>query len=172
MLEVPLARLYREGSVVVDARIPPEDPMWVGMDPPWAAPVEASFNISMAGSGEVIARGHVHGVLQQACRRCLEPLERTFDGDLTMVFIDEEDFEEDGDEDGATRIIHASDRELDLSRAVREEVFLAIEPYVVCSPECKGLCPGCGTNLNDGSCTCERNELDPRWEALRKLKEK
>lgn len=169
MLEVPLGRLYREGSVVVDARIPHEDPLWVGMDPPWAAPVDASFRVSVAGTGEVIARGHVHGVLQQACRRCLEPLERTFDRDLTMVFVDEEGLE---DKDGSTRVIPSSDKELDLSRAVREEVFLAIEPYVVCSPECRGLCPGCGANLNEGSCTCERDELDPRWEALRKLKEK
>ena len=157
---------------MVDARIPPEDPMWVGMDPPWAAPVEASFKVSVAGSGEVIVRGHVHGTAKQSCRRCLEPLERTFDKDFTMVFVDEEEFDGDVEEDGSTRLIASADKVLDLSRAVREEVFLATEPYVVCSPKCKGLCPGCGTNLNEGPCTCEGDELDPRWDALRKLKEK
>jgi uncharacterized protein len=172
MLEVPLSRLFREGTVVVDARIPPDDPMWAGMDPPWAAPIEANFKVSVAGSGEVIARGRVQGTLQQSCRRCLEPLETTFDEDLTMVFVDEDELDEDVEDDGSTRIIASSDKELDLSRPVREEVFLAIEPYVVCSPECKGLCPGCGTNLNEGPCTCEGDELDPRWDALRKLKEK
>ncbi|MEX2466347.1 MAG: DUF177 domain-containing protein [Gemmatimonadota bacterium] len=142
------------------------------MDPPWAAPVDAKFRVSVAGSGEVIARGHVHGLLQQACRRCLEPLESTFDGDLTLVFVDEEEVDEESEEDATTRVMLASDSKLDLSRAVREEVFLAIEPYVVCRPECRGMCPGCGTNLNDGECTCEGQELDPRWDALRKLKEK
>src|SRR6056297_1904906 len=126
MLEVSLSRLFREGTVVVDARIPPDDPMWAGMDPSWAAPVEASFKVSVAGSGEVIARGRVHGTLQQACRRCLDPLERAFDKDFTMVFVDEEEFDEETEEDGSTRLIASSDKELDLSRAVREEVFLAI----------------------------------------------
>jgi uncharacterized protein len=172
MLEVPLGHLYREGSVVLDARIPPEDPMWAGMDPPWAEPVDAKFRVSVAGTGEVIARGHVHGLLQQECRRCLEPVQREFDQDFTLVFVDAEEAEDEADDDGATRIIHASDKELDLGSAVREEVFLAIELYVVCSPECRGMCPGCGTNLNKGPCTCEGQELDPRWDALRKLKEK
>ena len=171
MLEVSLGRLHREGSVEIDARVPPDDPMWEGMQPAWAGPVEVHFRVSSAGSGEVIARGRVHGALAQACRRCLEPLEREFDEELTLVFVDEEDIEE-GDDVGETHIIRPTDSKLDLSGAVREEVFLAVEPYVVCHPECKGLCPECGTNLNEGSCSCVRKEADPRWDALRKLKEK
>lgn len=171
MLQVSLGKLHREGSVEIDARVPPDDPMWEGMQPAWAKPVEAHFKVSSAGSGEIIARGRVQGALAQACRRCLEPLERTFDEELTLVFVDEEDIEE-GDDVGETHIIRPTDSKLDLSGAVREEVFLAVEPYVVCDPECKGLCPDCGTNLNEGSCSCVRDEADPRWDALRKLKEK
>ncbi len=172
MLEVPLGLLQREGSVEVDARVPADHAMWEGLGTAWAGPVDVHFQVSLAGSGEVIARGHVQGVLAQSCRRCLEPLERTFDGDITIVFVDEEESEEDDVDGGATRVIEPSASELDLSGPVREEVFLAIEPYVVCEPECKGLCPGCGTNLNEGTCSCSGEEADPRWDALRKLKEK
>jgi uncharacterized protein len=172
MLEVSLGRLHREGSVVIDARIPSEDPMWAGMEQPWAGPVDVHFRVSVAGTGEVVARGHVHGMVRYECRRCLEPVERTYDADLTLVFVDEQESGEAEAGDGGLHVIRATDSVLDLSRAVREEVFLSVEPYVVCDPECKGLCPRCGTNLNEGTCSCGASELDPRWDALRKLKEK
>jgi uncharacterized protein len=172
MLEVPLSRLQREASVEVDARVPADHAMWEGLGMEWVGPVDVHLGVSLAGSGEVIARGHVHGTLAQACRRCLEPLERAFDEDVTIVFVDEKGAEQEDVESGGTRVIGASVSELDLSGPVREEVFLAIEPYVVCHPECKGLCPGCGANLNEGTCSCSAEEADPRWDALRKLKEK
>lgn len=172
MLEVSLARLDREGSVAVDALVPPDDPMWAGMAHEWVGPVEVHLRVSAAGSGETVVRGKVRGALRQECRRCLEPLEREYDGELTMVFVDEEEVEAEDADSGELRIIPARASVLDLSHAVREETLLTIEPYVVCDPECKGLCPGCGTNLNTGSCTCSKDERDPRWDALRKLKEK
>lgn len=172
MLEVSLGLLQREGSVDVEARVPADHAMWEGLGTDWAGPVDVALEVSLAGSGEVIARGHVHGTLAQSCRRCLEPLEQGFDEDITIVFVDEEEAGEDEIEGGETRVIAPSASELDSSGPVREEVFLAIEPYVVCDPECKGLCPGCGTNLNEGTCSCSGEEADPRWDALRKLKEK
>jgi uncharacterized protein len=172
MLEVPLGRLYRDGAFAIDTEVPSDDPMWAGLDPGWAGPVEAHFRLSVAGSGQIVARGRVRGLLAQHCRRCLEPLERTFDEEMTLVFVEEEETETDDGSPGDLHVIRGTDSELDLSGPIREEVFLAIEPYVVCDPECKGICPGCGTNLNEGACACRGEELDPRWDALRKLKEK
>lgn len=146
--------------------------MWEGLGVAWAAPVDVQLRVSTAGTGEVVARGNVRGLLQRECRRCLEPVEQEFDEDITLVFVDEEEAEAEGDAGDDTHVIAARASELDLSRAVREDVFLAIEPYVVCDPECKGLCPKCGTNLNEGTCDCLDEESDPRWDALRKLKEK
>jgi uncharacterized protein len=42
----------------------------------------------------------------------------------------------------------------------------------LCSEDCKGLCPSCGKNLNDGPCNCAEEIIDPRWELLQKLKTK
>jgi uncharacterized metal-binding protein YceD (DUF177 family) len=55
--------------------------MWEGMQTRGPDDVDAKFRVSSAGTGEVIARGHVHGLLAQECRRCLEPVEREFDED-------------------------------------------------------------------------------------------
>jgi len=85
-----------------------------------------------------------------------------------LVFVAGES-EEDSDDAGAYPY-NPGAGELDLSDAVREEVLLAMNPYVVCDPECPGLCPRCGANLKEGPCGCEETESDPRWDALRELK--
>ncbi len=93
-----------------------------------------------------------------------------FDENLTLVFVEGEVGEDSGD--GDEYVFDPTRGELDLSNAVREEVILALNPYVVCDPGCRGLCPRCGTNLNERSCGCAEEERDPRWEALRALKDR
>jgi uncharacterized protein len=58
---------------------------------------------------------------------------------------------------------------VDLSALVREAVVLALPAQVVCSPECKGLCPQCGRDLNKGRCDCTTVEIDERWSRLKDL---
>ena len=48
--------------------------------------------------------------------------------------------------------------------------MLALPPNPLCRPDCKGLCPECGANLNEGMCACSRDEGDPRMAVLRGLK--
>lgn len=54
----------------------------------------------------------------------------------------------------------------DLTDEVRQSIILALPTYPVCRPECLGVCPSCGKNLNEGSCGCKREETDGRWGAL------
>ena len=168
MLKLDLARLGREGSVLVEARIPQDDALWEGSGLEWSEPVDVRLRVSSAVSGEIIGRGRVSGVLSQECRRCLEPVSTEFAQDLTLVFVEgdaDADFE-----DGGAFVLNQSAPDLDLGVAVREEVLLVMNPYVVCVPGCPGLCPRCGANLKEGPCGCTETDLDPRWDALRELK--
>lgn len=169
MLRLDLVRLEREGSAHIDVQIPADDPLWEGLEASFAGPVGVRLVGTFAGSGEVVVRGGVQAELQQECRRCLEPVRSRLDEELTMVFVpsDSPGAEEDGD----ARLFDGDGAELDLSDPVREEVALSIDLFVVCDPECKGLCPRCGTNLNQETCSCTDEEPDPRWDALRALKE-
>ena len=170
MLGVALGRLEREGSVRVDAKIPADDPLWTDTGIPWDGAVEVQLSVSFAGTGEIVSRGRVTGPLRQECRRCLQPVKGVFDEEVTIVFVASDAIE--GEDAGEARIFDPTAGELDLGDAVREEVLLAVNQYVVCDTECKGLCPKCGANLNEEVCTCADEELDPRWEALRALKDK
>ena len=168
MLRVDLGRLAREGSTLVEASVPADDGLWKDTGIDWDGPVEVRLRASYAGTGEVVARGSVRGRIVQECRRCLQPVRSDFGHDVTVVFASGE-----GDEDqlaGDTFAFDPGAGFLDLGGAVREEVMLAVNRYVVCGPDCSGLCPRCGANLNEGACGCAEDEVDPRWEALRALK--
>lgn len=60
------------------------------------------------------------------------------------------------------------DANLDLGPLVRDEVLIADTHGVLCRSDCKGLCPGCGANLNEGPHQCDEL-IDPRLAKLREL---
>ncbi len=57
---------------------------------------------------------------------------------------------------------------VDLTDDIREAIILAFSGYPVCKPDCKGLCPSCGVNLNKQACRCAPSQ-DNRWASLNKL---
>ena len=55
---------------------------------------------------------------------------------------------------------------VDLTDELRQSIILALPSYPVCRQDCRGVCPTCGKNLNEGPCTCRHVERDSRWGAL------
>jgi uncharacterized protein len=62
--------------------------------------------------------------------------------------------------------------EIVLDDDIRDYAMLAIPMKKLCKEDCKGLCPECGQNLNDGNCNCKDHAVDPRWQPLKDLKNK
>ena len=59
---------------------------------------------------------------------------------------------------------------LNLVDVLREDIWLAWPRDAVCRPDCKGLCPICGANRNQGECRCERGDADHPFAALGRIK--
>lgn len=57
-----------------------------------------------------------------------------------------------------------------LEDVLREQVLLALPLKVTCREDCRGLCPHCGTNLNEQRCSCTAAIDDPRWSALKQIR--
>jgi len=167
MFKLDLPRLEREGTLEISAEIPADDPLWGDSDLRFRGPLRVRARASLAGSGEVLVDATLEGELEQECRRCLATVVTPLDLKALLVFgaVDEET----GD-DGEIRPLDPEALELDLGEAIREELILTVDPFVLCDPECRGLCPRCGVDRNKETCACTLEEPDPRWDALRALK--
>lgn len=130
--------------------------------------VEVSVELRGEGRGGVRARGGLSGEARLSCRRCLAPVDVSFESDLDAWFRDPELVTP--GEDGVWEL-EADAAEVDLSGAIREELWLALPDYVVCEDACEGLCPGCGVRLGEEECRCPPPAPDPRWEALEALRQ-
>lgn len=102
------------------------------------------------------------------CDRCGRKFNRIHHCREHFYFsFEESDTAEDEQDIG---VIPKGARELDISQEIRDMVLLALPSKLLCSEECLGLCPICGTDLNRKKCNCKRETFDPRWEALLRLK--
>ena len=124
---------------------------------------------------DIRVNGEVSAELEVACARCLEPVlqdvKRNFDLLYRPLGIDagREEMSVTGAE---AEIGYYQGEGLLLEDVIREQVLLALPLKAICRQDCKGLCPQCGTNLNSGSCSCAEPAEDPRWSALKDLRDK
>ena len=168
MLVLDLNRLKQEGRARIDAEIPPGDPFWDALEVEPRSPLDVHLEAQQAGP-DVVVRGTIEGSFGQECRRCLKPVEVGLEEELGLLYREGDELGEDEPEDVLPL---PRGPELDLGPPVREQVLLGVPRYVHCREACKGLCPSCGTDLNEGTCECETEELDERWAPLRQLKNK
>ena len=102
-------------------------------------------------------------VLQSICDRCL----KAFDQPKTVSYQCMLARELAGDEENDD-IVLLEDGCVDVGDLARTQFILEMDTKTLCDPDCEGICPGCGVDLNQGSCTCKK-EVDPRLAALAKL---
>lgn len=99
------------------------------------------------------------------CARCLAPVKQTLSFDFDSIVKVDENAEVMLDADA---VVIDSSNQLDVDELVMGLILMNLPMKVLCREDCKGLCPKCGKDLNEGECTCEKKEVDPR---LLKLKE-
>ena len=90
-----------------------------------------------------------------------EPL--TVSGEIYNNLARDDGREARGDEED---IILFDGHEVELDDIVRDRFLMNLSGRYLCRDDCKGLCPVCGHNLNEGDCGCNREYIDPRWQAL------
>ncbi len=169
MLKVDLGELERRRTLRVEGRIEVNDDLFAGSPFTYQEPFQVVVNVQWAGSGELVVRGEVVGTVHQDCRRCLTDVERQIEVDITLLFAPSDLLEED---DSETYRLEMGVREIELGPYLRDEVVLAVPSFAECRVDCRGLCAGCGENLNESECKCLPGGMDPRWDALRALENK
>lgn len=148
----------------VEGTLAPDDPIWEDGDPRPSGPVRVEGRLSPAGQSRFYLSGRISGQATMECRRCLTEVTEDVHDELHAVFAPTGDTEVD---DPDVFEFDPQARELDLRAAVRESWLLAAPSFAECREDCKGLCPTCGSDLNEEECGCEPAR-DSRWDALRK----
>jgi len=119
----------------------------------------------------VLVTAHLEGIEPEQCSRCLRNVDVPLDFGFEEEFFASVQLETGAPlprpEDPDAFLID-SHHTLDLEEAVRQFWTTAVPMQPLCRPDCRGLCPRCGQDLNQGACACPPEE-DARWGALRQL---
>jgi len=119
---------------------------------------------------------HAHiditGEVKTFCSRCLNPMTHQVKLDLETEYLPALPGMSDHlEEERVSSEIGYYKKSIFLGEYIVSELVLSLPIRYICSPDCKGLCPGCGADLNNARCTCEK-PIDPRLQKLKVLKEK
>jgi uncharacterized protein len=125
----------------------------------------------------VAVEGRFSTQVRLSCNRCLEafvsPLKSRFyltytsDMPLQTESVGDDGVELRAEEMGLNLI---KGEEIDMRDAVQSEIVMAIPIKPLCAKDCKGLCPQCGSDMNEGDCGCKTESIDPRLAVLKRLK--
>jgi uncharacterized protein len=130
-------------------------------------PVRVALEIYRQGE-QLQVRGTASVAIRQICVRCLCETARELTADVSVVARAQA--QRDAGEEAPEGLIYHDGEIVDLTGEIRELLLLEVPSAPVCRPECRGLCPHCGTDLNEGSCGCRAGVSgDARWAALQAL---
>lgn len=124
---------------------------------------------------DILVSGSFSTRVTLTCARCLEPFELPVSVSFNAAFRPRpQEFPEEAqvhEEDLDLSYIDPDLESLDLREVVMEQVLLSLPMKPLHDPECRGLCPRCGTNRNEKDCSCIEGAVDPRLEALARIRE-
>ena len=137
--------------------------------PELVAPLLGRVQLVRAGSG-IVVTGELETIARLECGRCLAEFDQPLAIEIEEEFLPVVDIAtgasmslDDGQDTANLIDMHHI---LDLTEVVRQDLWISLPASLLCAEDCRGLCPICGQNLNEGSCSCSPEEIDARWSVL------
>ena len=121
-------------------------------------PIAAKIDVYKAGE-KFVLDGEMTGSLKVVCDRCLNSFEKEIKADFKLFFTPPAQYDtkaeiELQEEDLETGFFNGE--EINLDNIFKEQVYLTLPIKTLCREECRGLCPGCGVDLNTQNCLCKK----------------
>jgi len=130
------------------------------------SPVVCDLICAKSGS-KFVCEGKLLTKVSLECARCLANFSYELKTKLDFILDEMNNQIELIAEGGDFSIRVGYGEDLNIDHLVREALLLALPLKPLCTSDCKGLCPVCGTDLNTSTCKCQKGKADPRWEKLR-----
>lgn len=131
---------------------------------PFTSPVRVSGCVSNS-TGIVELKAKADFVLELDCDRCAKPIKPELSTEINHTLVTSLN------DDTNDELVLVNELRFDLDELVIEDIFLGLPVKFLCKEDCKGICPNCGGDLNQGECGCEK-EVDPRLAVLKQLLDK
>jgi len=149
--------------------VPPDDPFGIKLP----RPVNVVLTVERR-TDHVRITGRIEGVLEVECHRCLQPFSFPLDEEVDVYLVEEGRAGLDDDEkelESEELVYEFFDGEvIDVDQLVAEQIFLSLPVKVLCSEECRGICPRCGVNMNLEPCRCEPEDKGSPFSRLASIK--
>jgi uncharacterized protein len=150
--------------------LPPEDPFEMKL----IRPVNVDLEIQK-GADHIKIQGKIEGTLQVGCHRCLDPFPFAFDEKVDLLLMEGEEPSEDEEiefEEDESAVEFFDGETIDVDQLVAEQIFLTLPFKLICSENCRGLCPNCGSNLNHETCQCGQGGKKSSFSDLLAIRDK
>lgn len=131
-------------------------------------PLDAEGSAELLQS-DIRLRGRLRTVMETPCARCLEPIRHPLDLEFDLFYRPMQTIAREEEVEITRAELDVGFYEgsgLMLEDALKEQILLALPMKSLCRPDCAGLCPQCGQNLNRGKCACRPLAGDDRWAPL------
>ena len=141
---------------------------------PFLEDIRVKVVVAKAKDGFAVG-GYVRTAIEHPCTRCLTPVRVEINGVIEALYIEgEEEVEKEVHLENLRNVIYYTDPVIDLSERIIEAMVLEVPQQVLCKPDCKGLCPYCGVNLNEEpDHVCDKAEVNfSKFAILSDLKRK
>lgn len=119
---------------------------------------------------ELSVRGEISFSLETICSRCLGVVDIDLKPKINLILMQAQAPEDESDWNTNMDYESFTGEDIDLSSYLLEVIVRSLPYKILCKEDCKGLCIGCGENLNVSQCSCESVWVDPRFETLKNLK--
>jgi len=162
--------LYNEEHIALDVKSWECDfPAEIGT---FVTPIHVEAHIRKIEK-KITIMGRLATTLEMTCARCLK-LHQTHVGDAFEVvyspqpatLAQEDELELSAEE---LNLSYYTGDAISLLELVRDQLLLVLPLQPLCRPDCAGVCPSCGKDLNEGPCACVPDKLDPRLAILGQL---
>jgi uncharacterized protein len=164
-------KAVRDGRSTQVFGVAPDDALLRGYFGRLTRPIDVTARIVEQPHQTYLVTLETRGEVEFSCRRCLSPVRQRIDERTTLFFevlaqsaaragvarsgaAGPGEPRQGGEEDSEVLPLRSRTDTVDLGPATREALFLATESFPLCSPGCRGLCPGCGEDLNVAICRC------------------
>jgi uncharacterized protein len=143
---------------------------------PFLEDIKVKIVVAKAKEGYAVG-GYVRTAIEHPCTRCLTPVRVDINGVIEALYVEgKDDKEGEFQLENLRNVIYYTDPMIDLSERIIEAMVLEVPQQVLCKPDCKGLCPYCGVNLNEHpDHVCDKSpefDVGNKFAALAQLKRK